>query len=99
MEEKSQLLVIVFLSNLVFSLIRVMSTSPECLVIVGEQIFLAILSGRPPLPLRGFLSHSLAEHKKIWFGRIKQTIKLPVVSFHDAVRPLVSSMIERRKEY
>ncbi len=57
MEEESQLLVNFFLSNLVFTLIRVLSTSPESLVIIGEKIFLAILSGRPPMEgLKGHCS-------------------------------------------
>jgi hypothetical protein len=47
-EEKSQLLINFSPSNLVYILIRPISTSPESLMLIGEKIFLAILSGAPP---------------------------------------------------
>ena len=48
MEETSQFLIIVSPSNLVYILIKPISTSPESLVMIGEKIFLTILSGAPP---------------------------------------------------
>ena len=62
-EEKSQLLVNFSLSDLVYILIRPISTIPVRLVIIGENIFLAILSG--VVPINNLYQHLLRQSNAI----------------------------------